>query len=191
MSMRAAATTSCLTVSIWLTVAAACANEDMAAQLPEDLARAELSVDRTGTLQTPTDPDERSASIAPPVPVDERPVRETPAAVAPPAPAPVATAVPADLLALNGTVSARVNELRACRREIATSRHVSPGDVAADRLLLRWTIQPGGEVTDTEVVAEKQTDPDVLSCAKRMMLGWVFVRAPGGEPLRIEQELQF
>jgi hypothetical protein len=198
MSLRMTAVASCLGALVWLAVGPACAREEdgedggaMLVQLPEELARDELRHDKTAAVRTPAEPEDRSTAILPPVSFQGEATRETPSALPPAAPAPVATRVPPEMLALDGTVAARVNELRDCRREIAINRRVSPGDVAAGRLLLRWTIQPGGDVSDAEVVAEQRTDPDVLSCARRMMSGWVFVRAPGGEPLRIEQRLAF
>jgi hypothetical protein len=193
MSLRTTTTTCCLAALSWLAVGPACAHEDDAllAQTTTDLARKELRPDKTGTVLTPTAPDDHGGAIVPPVSFENQPRPETAAAITPVAPTPVATGVPPEVLALDGTVAARVNELRDCRREIASNRRVSVADVEASRLLLRWTIQPGGEVSDPEVVAEQKTDPDVLSCAKRMMSGWVFVRAPGGGPLRIEERLAF
>ena len=127
----------------------------------------------------------------PPLPLDDRPaekpVRVPPAA----APAPVATSVPAEVLALDSNMAARVNDVLACRLQIATDRRVRLDQVAAGTILVRWTIQPGGGVADAEVVAEKKTDPDVLSCARRKMESWVFIRAPGGEPMHLQQSLKF
>jgi hypothetical protein len=184
---------SCLAMVVWLAVVPACAHDVLLAQTPEDLVRQELTPSKTGQVKTPSDPDDRAATpIVQPRSFDQ-PTRETPASTPTPAPAPapVQAGVPPDVLALRGTVNARMNELRTCRREIAADRRVAPERVAAEAVLLRWTIQPGGGVSDAEVVAEGKTDPDVLSCVKRMMSGWVFVRAPGGAPLPVEQRLTF
>lgn len=179
---------------VWLATGPACAHETLLAQTPQELVKSELAPDKTGAVHTPGDPDDRAtAPIVQPRSFDQ-PTRETPAATPPapaPAPTPVMTKVPPGVVPLNGTVAARVNELRACRGEVASDRHVSLGRVPAGTVLLRWSIDPGGAVSGTEAVAETRTDPDVLSCVKRMMSGWVFVRAPGGAPLRIEQRLAF
>jgi hypothetical protein len=88
-------------------------------------------------------------------------------------------------------MSARLADVLACRGRIAGDRHVAADRVPADRVRLRWTIQPSGAVSDAEAAAVGTTDPDVLSCAKRTAEGWRFVRAPGGEPLPVEQTLKF
>jgi hypothetical protein len=177
----------------WLVTFAgpACAQGLVASATPEQMARSEFSLQKAGEVHTPSSTvDESATSIPPPAPAEER-AAETPVVGPVPAPVPVAQALPAEVLALDSNMSARVNDLLACRLEIAADRRVQLKRVAAGQVLLRWTVQPGGGVAGAEAVAQRSTDPDVLSCAKRKMESWVFVRAPGGEPLRIEQPLTF
>lgn len=60
-----------------------------------------------------------------------------------------------------------VNRLRGCRSEVAASRGVVPRKVAADTVTVRFVVLPDGTVENSEAVAEKRTDGDVLSCVKR------------------------
>jgi hypothetical protein len=158
---------------------------------PQQMSTQEGSLESSGDVKEPAAVDEHAAPIAPADPVDGRTL-EKPVAVPPPAAAPVSRGVPAEVLALDTNMPARVTELLACRMEIATDRRVRLEQVAAGTVLLRWTVQPGGGVTGAETVARRRrTDPEVLSCARRKMEAWVFIRAPGGEPLAIEQTLKF
>jgi hypothetical protein len=157
---------------------------------PEKMADQEGSLQQTGEVKETEPVDEHAAPIAKPAPLGEARA-EKPVAVPPPPPVPVSRGVPAEVLALDTTMPARVSELLACRLEIATDRRVRLQDVAASSVLMRWTVQPGGGVTNAETVAQRRTDPEVLSCVRRKMESWVFIRAPGGEPLAVEQTLKF
>jgi hypothetical protein len=157
---------------------------------PEQVDAREGSLQQSGTVKETAPVDEHAASIPPANPLGEVSA-EKPVAIPPPPPVPVARGVPSEVLALDTTMPARVSELLACRLEIATDRRVRLQDVAAGSVLLRWTVQPGGGVTDAETVARRRTDPEVLSCVRRKMEAWLFIRAPGGEPLAIQQTLKF
>ena len=91
---------------------------------------------------------------------------------------------------LAGEIAARFEPLAECRIDVARTKQLRAEDVEADRLTLRWIIQPTGKVTATEVVGTTAVDPDVLHCVKQQMLGWTFSR-PSGGPLPIERVFQF
>src|SRR6185436_6572304 len=159
----------------------------------EQMSRQEGSVHQAGEVQDQRgDVDDHSAPVTEPNPVTGG-KKEEPVTMPPQPPPPrVAHSVPAEVLALDTNMPARVTELLACRLEIATDRRVRLDKVAAGTVLLRWTVQPGGGVTDAETVAQRRkTDPELLSCVRHKMEGWIFIRAPGGEPLPIQQTLKF
>jgi hypothetical protein len=168
--------------------APACA-QGLAQNSPQQMASSEFSLRKAGELQEPSDLDARAAPIPAPQPADDS--REKAVAMPVATRSPVPGSLPTEVMALDSNLSARVNEVLACRLEIASDRRVRLEDVPADTILLRWTVQPGGGVTGAEAVAEKATDPDILSCAKRKMEAWLFIRAPGGEPLAVEQSVRF
>ena len=157
---------------------------------PQQMARKEWSLEKAGQVQQPADVDRLSAPIAEPEPFEDR-AAETRVAGPVPAPVPAAGSVPAEVLALDTTMPARISEVLACRLEIATDRRVRVERVAAGTVLLRWTLQPGGGVTEAEAVAQSRTDPDILFCARRKMESWVFIHGPGDAPLRVEQTVKF
>jgi hypothetical protein len=177
---------------VWIAALTAlgCAQSLALAQSPSDLARSEFAPGKTGQIHTPSVPGDEAATIPAPAPiVDPKPetrVPETPA----PAAAPVATSLPPEMLALDGNMTDRFDQLRDCRAEIASDRHVPVARVAAGVMVVRFTVQPGGGVESAEAVAERTTDPDVLSCARRKIESWLFVRPPGGEPVRVQQRLE-
>jgi hypothetical protein len=171
-------------------VAPACAHAQAPVSSPQTPISSELSLHKAGELQEPTDLDDRAAPIKAPQPVSQE-TMEKAATMPPPPPPVVPRPLPNEVMALDSNLSAKVNDVLACRLEIASDRRVRLEDVPADQILLRWTVQPGGGVANAEAVAEKSTDPDVLSCAKRKMETWMFVRSPGGEPLPVEQSVQF
>ena len=171
--------------------ALACAQPIAAQSLdPKELAHSEFSLKKAGDVQTPSDVEERAATIPAPQSFDQT-TGERPVAAQPPAPVPVAQGLPAEVLALDSNMGAKVNDVLACRLEIAADRRVKVENVPAGQVLARWTLEPSGAVDAVEVVARQPTDPDVLSCARRKIASWLFVRAPGGAPLHIEQPLAF
>ena len=158
---------------------------------PQQMARKEWSLDKAGQVREPAgEPDDHATPISEPNPFEDR-AAEKRVAVPAPTPPPVARSVPAEVLALDTNMPTRISEVLACRLQIATDRRVKLERVAAGTVLLRWTVQPGGGVTDAETVARKKTDPEVLSCARRKMEEWVFIRGPGAEALHIEQTIKF
>jgi hypothetical protein len=77
-----------------------------------------------------------------------------------------------------------------CRFDVARDKRVTPAKVAADRLLLRWTIEPSGLTSGTEVVAAAPVDLDVMDCVKAAMSRWSFTRPRGGS-VRVERVYTF
>jgi hypothetical protein len=77
-----------------------------------------------------------------------------------------------------------------CRIDAARRVRIAPGDVRADSLTLRWTIQPDGKASMTEVVATTPTDIEVMNCVKITMRLWTFTRPLGG-PLPVERDFKF
>ena len=157
----------------------------------QQMSRQEWSLDRAGQVREPRgEVDDHSAPIPEANPMTSQ-KREQPASMPQPPPLPVARSVPSDVLALDTNMPARISDLLACRMEIALDRRVKLEHVKAGIVLLRWTVQPGGGVSRAETVAQRKTDPEVLSCVRRKMEAWIFIRAPGGEPLPIQQTLKF
>lgn len=81
-------------------------------------------------------------------------------------------------------------DIASCRVEVARARQVTPPMIPADRLLLRWIIQPDGTMGPTEVVAIAPVDLAVMDCAKRVMSQWQFTPPRGGS-LPVERYFKF
>ena len=62
---------------------------------------------------------------------------------------------------LDSEIATRFEPLALCRIDVARNKQLRAEEVEADRLTLRWTIQPTGKVTATEVVATTPVDADV------------------------------
>jgi hypothetical protein len=80
--------------------------------------------------------------------------------------------------------------LENCRVDVARIKRVPPSKVVADQLLLRWTIDPTGTTSSTEVVATTSVDLELMDCAKSVMSRWTFTRPHGGS-VRIERLYTF
>jgi hypothetical protein len=156
-----------------------------------EVGKSEASLQTTGQFRLPGSVEQIGSAIRPadrlPVPAksDERTV------AARGEPSEVSQELAAPVMALDSNMPARVNELLACRLEIAVDRKTAVSRVLAGTLLLRWTVRPEGAVADPEVVALKDTDPEVLACVKRKMSEWLFTRPAGSGSLRVEQHLRF
>jgi hypothetical protein len=68
----------------------------------------------------------------------------------------------------------------ACRVEVARRKQITPQKVAANEVLLRFTVEPDGRVRDAEAVAAPGTDLEVAACAKRVLSEWLFAKHPRG-----------
>jgi hypothetical protein len=77
-----------------------------------------------------------------------------------------------------------------CRINAARVKQVLPSGVAADKLVLRWTILPDGRTGMTSVVAASPTDAEVMNCVKAAMARWTFT-APRGGSLPVERSFAF
>jgi hypothetical protein len=91
---------------------------------------------------------------------------------------------------LASEIATRFEPLELCRIDVARDKRLRAEEVEADRLTLRWTIEPTGTVTAAEVVGTTAVDADVLDCVKHQMIGWTFSRPTGG-PLPVERVLRF
>jgi hypothetical protein len=156
-----------------------------------DLARSEFSLGKTGEVrEPPSRGEDLEATIPAPAPEarsDER--KAAPLPITPtPQPPPVFSA---EVLALDSNMGQRVNDLLACRLEIAADRRVPNQRVTAGSLLLRWTVRPDGSVTSAEAVSMKDTDPDVSSCVQRKMSGWLFTRQRNAPEVRLQERIRF
>jgi hypothetical protein len=108
-------------------------------------------------------------------------------AKAPPPRPPVGTIDP---LLLNQEMAANRAKVEDCRIEVARARQVPPGQVAAEPLLLRWTIQPTGETRTADVETTGSTDQDLVSCARSTMSQWRF-SPPRGGAMDLERTVSF
>lgn len=106
---------------------------------------------------------------------------------APPPRPPVGTINP---ILLNREVAANLAKVENCPIEVARARRVSPAQVAAQPLLLRWTIEPSGDARTTDVIATGSTDPGVINCARAVMSQWRFT-APRGGSVEVERTVSF
>jgi hypothetical protein len=147
---------------------------------PADLARDEFSLQTTGQFRQA--PVREEATIPAPRVDDDRAERAAP-------PASDGTATP--VMALESNMGTRVNELLACRMQVAAERRVPISQVVAGSVLMRWTVRTDGAVDDPEVVALRDTDPDVLVCVKRKLAAWSFGPPRGGAAIRLEHKLAF
>jgi len=137
-------------------------------------ARPQVHIQAAGT--------ERDSAREQPIP---KPPQKTTAA-RPPAPAPGKI----DQSVLEKQIRSRFAGLQECPTEVARHKHISLGAASAGRLTLRWIISPGGQATDTAVVAMSQVNPYVMDCVKRHMSVWLFPPPEGG-PVRVERRFSF
>jgi hypothetical protein len=77
-----------------------------------------------------------------------------------------------------------------CRLDVARDKRIAPSKVVADQLILRWTIDPSGQISSTEVVAATPVDLDLMDCVKAAMSRWTFTRPRGGA-VHVEQRFAF
>jgi hypothetical protein len=105
------------------------------------------------------------------------------------APAPRPSGV-IDPRALDKEVAEHFQEIAGCRVEVARGKQVMPAQIVADKLLLRWIIQPDGSTASTDVVAIQPVDLGIMDCAKRVMSQWRFTRPRGGS-MTVERPFSF
>jgi hypothetical protein len=95
-----------------------------------------------------------------------------------------------DATRLSQEIQANFETLENCRVDVARARQVELSKVAADQLLLRWTIMPSGLTGSTEVVAARPVDLDLMDCVKAAMSRWTFTRPRGGA-VHVERAFTF
>jgi hypothetical protein len=91
---------------------------------------------------------------------------------------------------LDREVADKFTQIAACRVDVARSKQVTPSQIVADTLLLRWIIERDGSTGSTEVVATAPIDLGVMDCAKRVMSQWRFT-APRGGAKAVERSFTF
>jgi hypothetical protein len=106
------------------------------------------------------------------------------------APPPRPPAGTIDPMLLDREMAPKLSKVADCRIEVARNRQVPPAQVSAETLLLRWTIKPTGDVSDSDVVATSPTDIDVMTCAKSTMSQWRFTPPHGGS-VEMERTVSF
>jgi hypothetical protein len=77
-----------------------------------------------------------------------------------------------------------------CRFDVARRRGVTPGEIAAGVVTVRWTIEPSGRVRDLSAIARSPTDSAVTSCTKLVIAGRALLN-PVEEPLALEWTYAF
>ncbi len=95
-----------------------------------------------------------------------------------------------DPLRLSQEIQANFESLENCRVDVARAKRVELSKVLADQLLLRWTIDPSGLASSTEVVAARPVDLDLMDCVKAAMSRWSFTRPRGGA-VHVERPFTF
>jgi hypothetical protein len=91
---------------------------------------------------------------------------------------------------LNREIAERFGEIGSCRVEVARAKQVKPPQIVADKILLRWMIEPDGTTGPTEVVAIAPVDLGIMDCAKRAMSQWRFT-PPRGGAIPVERRFSF
>ncbi|HEY7372341.1 MAG TPA: hypothetical protein VIF57_09300 [Polyangia bacterium] len=91
---------------------------------------------------------------------------------------------------LDREIGEHFQDIAGCRVEVARTKQVTPAQVVADKILLRWIIQPDGSTGSTDVVAILPVDLGIMDCAKRAMSQWTFTRPRGG-PMSVERHFTF
>jgi hypothetical protein len=87
-------------------------------------------------------------------------------------------------------IRSRFAALNGCPSEVARHKRIGLGTASAGKLTLRWTILPGGQVSETTVVIRSPANTHVMDCVKRQMSAWSF-EPPDGGSMRIERPFSF
>jgi hypothetical protein len=65
-------------------------------------------------------------------------------------------------------------DLEACRTNVARAAGVTPAEVSAGTVGLRWTVLPSGGARGALVLEEAATDLELMKCARKRMSAWRF-----------------
>lgn len=95
-----------------------------------------------------------------------------------------------DSRVLDREIAEHFQAIAGCRVEVARIKQVTPAQIVADKILLRWIIEPDGSTGPTDVVAILPVDLAIMDCAKRVMSQWTFTRPRGG-PMTVERPFAF
>ncbi|HEY4185716.1 MAG TPA: hypothetical protein VGP07_11645 [Polyangia bacterium] len=80
--------------------------------------------------------------------------------------------------------------VNACRVEVARRRQISPQKVAANEVIVRFTVEPNGRVRDAETISAPATDLEIAACAKRVLSEWLFAKHAHGQ-ITLERTYHF
>jgi hypothetical protein len=80
--------------------------------------------------------------------------------------------------------------VNACRVEVARRRQIAPKKVAADQVIVRFTVEPNGRVRNAETIAAPATDLEIAACAKRVLSEWLFAKHGHGQ-ITLERTYHF
>ena len=70
--------------------------------------------------------------------------------------------------------------VNACRVEVARRRQIPPKKVAAEQVIVRFTVEPNGRVRNAETISAPATDLEIAACAKRVLSEWLFAKHARG-----------
>jgi hypothetical protein len=80
--------------------------------------------------------------------------------------------------------------VRDCRVEVARRRQILPDKVAAKEVVVRFNVDPDGQVRGAETLLAPDTDLEIAACAKRVISGWSFAKRPSSA-LNVERTYRF
>lgn len=80
--------------------------------------------------------------------------------------------------------------VNACRVEVARRRQISPQKVAANQVIVRFTVEPNGRVRNAETISAPATDLEIAACAKRVLSEWLFAKHAHGQ-ITLERTYHF
>jgi hypothetical protein len=68
-----------------------------------------------------------------------------------------------------------VAEVEKCRFRVARRVHTTPANISAGTIIVRWTLEPSGNVSDVTATATTSTDEEVTACARSVVAGWTIL----------------
>jgi hypothetical protein len=81
-------------------------------------------------------------------------------------------------------------DLEVCRTTVARGSGVTPAEVSAGTVGLRWTILPSGGARGALVLEQDATDLELMKCARKRMSAWRFT-APVDGPVEVAYSYTF
>jgi hypothetical protein len=133
--------------------------------------RFDAELGRTGHVAVPDLRGEMTGIVA--GSIEDRPEVKVPAIPSVPSPKPLTRISLRDDPTLRVQYGKALGEsVEECRFDVARRFGITPVEVAADVLVLRWTIEPSGRVRDVSAVASFPSDEAVKACAKGVVSTW-------------------